>query len=178
MVIGVSLEQITARSCFQEILNERLAVVHRENEDFGLGQPGTDLAGRLDAVNQRQRVVEHSNIRLSLDRLADGVFAVCDVGNDLPVGLRFKHPTQSRTNHLMVIGNKDTRHATSPCLSPHAVPLVGSSAKYCIREYLENQKEVTAAPGHEVAGSFTDRRQISWVFQFRWHIVGGSQAYP
>ena len=47
-----------------------------------------------------------------------------------------------------------------------------------IREYLENQKEVTAAPGHEVAGSFTDRRQISWVFQFRWHIVGGSQAYP
>ena len=61
-----------------------------------LGSRAQNLAGCLDAVNQRQRVVEHSNIRLSFDRLANGVFAVCDLGNDLPAGLRFEHSTQSR----------------------------------------------------------------------------------
>jgi hypothetical protein len=74
----------------QEILSERFAVVPRENEDFGPGQQGTNPLGCFDAIDQRQRVLEHSNIRLSFDHLTDDVFAIRNFGNDFPVGSRLE----------------------------------------------------------------------------------------
>ena len=71
VALGVRFEQVAAGARFQELLNQRLVVVHREDQNFGLGQARPDLPRRLDAVDQRQRIVEHGNVGLASRRLCE-----------------------------------------------------------------------------------------------------------
>src|SRR5262249_21932305 len=107
--------------------------------NFGLGQAGADLARRLDAVDQWQRVVEHGNIRLGLCCLVDRILAIAGFGDDLPARLRLKDFSKPRTHNLVVVGNENADHLSRRSIatrSPRSLQRKGRqiiSLQYCVR---------------------------------------------
>jgi len=61
-----------------------------KNENFRAWKPLEDLACHLDAVDQRQRVVDHRHIGLRFCRFDDRFLAVSGLGHDLPIRTGFE----------------------------------------------------------------------------------------
>ena len=115
MRLGVRLEQIAPRSGLQQLLHQHLVVVHGEDQDLRLRNARADLACHLQAVHQRERVVDDANIGFRLDRHRDSFLAVARLGDNLPVRLRFQNLPKAEPHDLMVVGNQDSHH------DPHSV---------------------------------------------------------
>ena len=73
---GVGFQQETLGAGFQDLAHQGGGVVHGEDQDFGARNAGADLAGGLDPVHHRQRVVEHDDVRTGGQRLIDRFLAV------------------------------------------------------------------------------------------------------
>jgi len=86
--------------------------VHGKDQDFGPGGACPDLPCCLDAVEERQRIVEDGDIRFALDGFANRVPTVGDLCNNLPVRVGFEDLSQTRSNHFMVVGNQDAGHVS------------------------------------------------------------------
>jgi hypothetical protein len=76
----------------QELGDHCFIIVHNKDEDFGFGEPCTDLPRHLNAVYKRQCVPNHGDVGLGLDGLLYRFFAVAGNGNNLPTGPRFNDP--------------------------------------------------------------------------------------
>src|SRR5262245_1459751 len=114
----IRFQQIAPRAGLEQLLDQRLAVMHRKNQNFRLGQTRPNLPRRLHAVDTRQRIIEDGNVRLSLRRLADRLLAVGGLGNDLPVWLRGEDSAEARANDFVVICNQNA-HRSCLLLSMH-----------------------------------------------------------
>ena len=110
VTLGIGLQEEAAGSRPEEFVDQRFAVVHREDENFGPWKTPANLARHLDAVDQRQRVVDHRDVGLRFHRFDDGLLAVCGLGHDLPIGLSFEDAAESGADDLMVVGNQDAGH--------------------------------------------------------------------
>src|SRR5262245_5231379 len=88
--------------------------MHGKDQDFGARQASADLAGGLGAVDDRHRVVQQHDVRLRLERLADGLFAITSLANDGPPGLRLQDAAEARTHHFMVVCDEDSGHRFFP----------------------------------------------------------------
>src|SRR5262245_44670603 len=92
--------------------------MHGEDQNFGLGRSGPNLARRLNAVDYRQSIVYHSNVRFEFNGLGDRLFAIGSIGHNLTVRLGIQQSPQPYTDHGMIIGNKDARHRNPAFSSP------------------------------------------------------------
>src|SRR5262245_27438550 len=88
--------------------------MHGKDQDFGARQASADLAGGLGAVDDRHRVVQQHDVRLRLERLADGLFAITSLANDGPPGLRLQDAAEARTHHFMVVCDENSGHRFFP----------------------------------------------------------------
>ena len=66
MPIGIGLEEVATRTGHEYVLNERIIVVHGKDQHLGAGGACPDLPCCLDAVEERQRIVEDGDIGLGL----------------------------------------------------------------------------------------------------------------
>jgi hypothetical protein len=69
-----------------------------------------NLSGCLDSAQERERIVDHGDIRFGLQRFFDRFLAVGRLGNDVPAGMRFQDRPQTRADNLMIVGNEDSGH--------------------------------------------------------------------
>jgi len=53
-VVRIGLQEVCPRPSLQEVVRKRLAVVHGEDQDFGVGRAHADLTGDLDYAEQRE----------------------------------------------------------------------------------------------------------------------------
>ena len=106
----IRLEQKAAGARSQQVADERLVVVHRKYQHFRTRQPRTDLPRRLDAVDQRQGVIENGNIGLELKGLCHGLLAVRGLTDHFPLRLGFQDSAEAGPHYLMVVGDQDTGH--------------------------------------------------------------------
>src|SRR5262245_42143456 len=123
----IRFQQIAPRAGLEQLLDQRLAVMHRKDQNFCLGQTRPNLPRRLHAVDARQRIVEDGNVRLGFRRLGYRLLAVGSLGNDLPVWLRGENSAEARTNDLVVICNQNA-HRSCLLLSVHLLLPVASAA--------------------------------------------------
>ena len=110
ILLGIGLEQIGAGSGREQFADQSVAVVHGEDQDLRLGEPGTELPRCLDTVHQRQRIVDDGDVGLGLDRLGNRVLAVLGLGHDLPSRVRLEDRTQARAHYFVVVGNEYASH--------------------------------------------------------------------
>ena len=62
MAVRIRLQKVTTRSSLEQIQDQGLVVVHREDENLGPRQFGPNLPRCLDAVEDRQRIVDDGDI--------------------------------------------------------------------------------------------------------------------
>ena len=123
MPIGIRLEEIAARTSHEYVLNERIVVVHGKDQDLGAGGVCPDLPCCLDAVEERQRIVEDSDIGFGFGDFANRIPTVSYFCNNLPLRVGFEDLSQTRSNHFMVVGNQDAGHVSqqpAPVLTGYA----------------------------------------------------------
>ncbi len=80
--------------------------MHRENEDLDAWHTLSDLAGGLDAVDERQRVIDDGYVGVGGNGLGDGFFTVCRLSDNTPVALVFKDAPHTRAHHGVVISDQ------------------------------------------------------------------------
>ncbi len=107
---GIRLEQIAPRARLEEFADQRLALVHGEDEHFGLGVKGPDLPSGVDPVEDRELVVEDGDMGLRLGRQFDRALAVLGLGDHLPPRLAAQDGVKAGTDNVMVVGDQDAGH--------------------------------------------------------------------
>src|SRR5215207_2100323 len=70
---GVGLEEKSARTSLEHVPDERIRIVHREDQDLDSREPGADLPRRLNAVERRKAKIENGDVRASSDGKLDGL---------------------------------------------------------------------------------------------------------
>ena len=90
--------------------------------------PGTrssDLPGGLDAVHQRQGIVEDHDIGPGGQGLVDGLLAVPGLADHLPAFMPLQDGPDAGADHVVIVGDQDARHreTSSGDPVPAAVPV-------------------------------------------------------
>ena len=109
-LIGTGFGKISARTGCESGIDLRLAVMHREYQYLDLRVALADLPCRLDAVHQRNAVIEDRHVGPGFPRLCDRVLAIGRLGDDLPAVVRLQNRPQAGSNDLMIIGDEDACH--------------------------------------------------------------------
>ena len=108
----VRLEKVSARAGFECLRNQSFVVMHGEHEDLRLRVPGLDLAGHLDAVDDRQAVVDDRDVGFGLIGQLDGLLAIPGLADNDPLRTRFQHRPQPGTDHVVIVGYEDPQHSS------------------------------------------------------------------
>src|SRR3954453_19475945 len=85
--------------------------MHREDQHLGAGDASTDLPGRLDAVHDWQRVVEHHHLWASEQRQFESFRPVLGLCDDFPAWLSFQNAPHARAHDIVVVRDQDARHS-------------------------------------------------------------------
>ncbi len=107
-VIGcIGLQEITTRSRCEELIDQHLGIMHREDENFSGCKTPVELACHLDAVDQWKGVVDDGNVGPRFHRSSDCLLAIRSLSNDLPIWLGVEDAAEPQADDLMIVGNQD-----------------------------------------------------------------------
>ena len=107
--VGIIFEDVTASAGLDDLLNEVVGFVHGEDQDFGGGRSGANLASGFDAVEQRHADIEDRYVGFEFAGFVDSIAAVGGFGADFPAGARFQESAETGTYDGMIISDQDAK---------------------------------------------------------------------
>ena len=107
--VGVIFEDVAASTGLDDLLNEVVGFVHGEDEDFGGGRGGANLASGFDSVEERHADIEDGHIGFEFAGFVDSIAAVSGFGANIPAGTRFQEGAEAGTYDGMIIRDQDAK---------------------------------------------------------------------
>src|SRR3569623_604769 len=101
------LEQITESACLKSLENMFRGVIHREDQDTGVGTSLLYGACGIDAIEFGHGDVHHDNRGLKTTRLTDPVAPVCGIADHADIGFRVQQAAQAVSYDGVIIGQKN-----------------------------------------------------------------------
>jgi hypothetical protein len=114
ITIRIIFQNVPASAGFEDFLDQKLGVMHGENEDFGFRRKLTDLAGGFHAVEEGHTDVEDGHVRLELAGFLNGFATVGGLGANLPAVPGLQEGAEAGADNMMVIGYEDSNWQDEP----------------------------------------------------------------
>ena len=105
VMVCIGLQEITTRTGFEELIDQHLGVMHREDENFSGCKTTVELARHFDAIDYWKGVVDDGNVRPRFDRSSDCLLTIRSLSNDLPIRLGFEDAADPQADDLVIVGN-------------------------------------------------------------------------
>ena len=128
--VSFRFHHIGARTRFQHLSYQNLAVVDGEDQGFGVRKAGAYLSCCFDAVEQRQRVIDDRDVGLAIERLGDRVFSVVSFATTAPPSCASRITLRPERNYFMVVRDQNPGHdAPAAWVKSYAATVSGRGAK-------------------------------------------------
>jgi hypothetical protein len=114
ITIRIIFQNVSARSGFENFLDQEFGVMHGENEDLRFRGKLADLAGGFHAVEEGHADVEDGHVRLELTGFLNGFTPVGSLGANLPAVPGLQEGAEAGADNVMVIGYEDSNWQDEP----------------------------------------------------------------
>ena len=107
LVVGGLLEHVAERARAQRLARERRLLLHRQDDDLGVGRLLADHGDRLEARAAGHVQVEHEHRGVVAAHIAPGALDVARLGDDLEVRLAVEQQPQAAAHDRVIVGEHD-----------------------------------------------------------------------
>ena len=104
---GVGLEQVAPCARREDLADQFLALVHREDQNLGLGSRLPDPPRGLQPVELRHGEIKNSHMGTGLHRKLDGLPAVRRLGAYRPAYVLFEQLLEPAPDDLVIVGQQN-----------------------------------------------------------------------
>jgi hypothetical protein len=103
IAIGIGLHDVRAHTCLDDVADELIGKMKRENKNFGSGELFADAPGGLKTVQLRHTDVHDHDVRLKLLGHRDGLSTSLGLCTNIPAGMGSEELLQSPPDDVVIV---------------------------------------------------------------------------